>query len=239
VLQAARERLLVLQERLTGARVHPMFTRIGGVAAPWSPDDVSHAAQVATGLTDSATVAGEVASALSERLAGLAVLARDRAVDLGASGSVARASGVDWDLRRDDPYAAYAELGDLLTVPVEEAGDAAARYRILAAQVPVSLVLMRTCAERLAVLGEGPVDVLLPKSVRVPEGTGYAWVEGPLGIAGCLLVSIGERTPWRLKVRSASFGNAQAMLPALAGVPFDRLADAVMSFTFVVGDIDR
>ncbi|MDP1878181.1 MAG: NADH-quinone oxidoreductase subunit D [Actinomycetota bacterium] len=239
LLQDGRERLLVLQERLTGARVHPMFTRIGGVAAPWDRADVSHAAGVSAGLADAAEGAVEVAEALSERLAGLAVLTREQAVDLGASGSVARASGLDWDLRRDDPYAAYSELGDLLVVPVERAGDAAARYRVLAAQIPVSLALMGACTDRLHALGDGPVDVLLPKSVRVPEGTGYAWVEGPLGITGCLLVSTGERTPWRLKVRSASFGNAQAMVPALVGVPQDRLADALMSFTFVVGDIDR
>ena len=64
-------------------------------------------------------------------------------------------------------------------------------------------------------------------------------MEGPLGISGCLIASMGEKTPWRLKIRSASFNNMQAMGPALVGTRLVDLADAVMSFLFVVGDVDR
>ncbi len=152
---------------------------------------------------------------------------------------MARASGLDLDLRRDDPYLAYAELDGLLRVPVRTDGDAAARYEVLVEQVPVSLDLMSACLERLVDLGPGPVDVRLPKTVRVPEGITHSWLEGPLGISGCLLASVGEKTPWRLKIRSASFNNVQAMGPALPGTRLADLADAVMSFFFVVGDVDR
>jgi NADH-quinone oxidoreductase subunit D len=119
------------------------------------------------------------------------------------------------------------------------AGDAAARYAVLAAQVPTGLAIMAECVERLRTLGEGPVNVLLPKSVRAPEGVAQGWIEGPLGITGCLLASVGDTMPWRLKIRSASFANAQCLSTALVGTPLDRLADAVMSFFFVVGDVDR
>ena len=238
-LLAAREQLTAFQERATGGRVHPMFTRIGGVAAPLGPDRLDDCADLVERLAPVAAQCVEVAESLAGPLSGLAVLAHATAVGMGASGPVARASGLDLDLRRDDPYAAYGELGDLLSVPVSGGGDAAARYEVLAAQVAVSLALMSACIERLRELGDGPVDVLLPKAVRVPEGVTHAWMEGPLGIGGYLLASTGERTPWRLKVRSASFNNVQAMAPALVGVPMDRLADAVMSFFLVIGDIDR
>jgi len=235
----ARERLTGFQERATGGRVHPMFTRIGGVAALLDADRLDDCAQLIEQLASVGRLCVEVADLLTSRLTGLAVLSRDTAIAMGASGPVARASGLDLDLRRDEPYAAYAELGTLITVPTSTSGDAAARYEVLAAQIPVSLALMSSCIERLRELGDGPIDVLLPKAVRVPEGVTNAWMEGPLGIGGYLLASMGEKTPWRLKIRSAAFNNAQAMAPALVGVPLELLADAVMSFLLVIGDIDR
>jgi NADH-quinone oxidoreductase subunit D len=75
--------------------------------------------------------------------------------------------------------------------------------------------------------------------VRVPEGSYTGRVEGPLGRTSCLLVSTGEKTPWRLSMRAPSFASAQAMGPALVGTPMPALADAVMSFFLAVGDIDR
>jgi NADH-quinone oxidoreductase subunit D len=239
ILFGAREQLTAFQERATGGRVHPMFTRIGGVAAPLPAERLTDCAELIDRLTPAAARAIDLSHSLRGTLSGLARLSRSDAVAMGTSGPVARASGLDLDLRRDDPYAAYGELRELITVPVSDQGDAAARYEVLAAQIPISLSLMSACVDRLRELGEGPIDVLLPKAVRVPEGITHAWMEGPLGIAGYLLASVGEKTPWRLKVRSASFNNVQAMAPALVGVPLDRLADAVMSFMFVVGDIDR
>ena len=238
-LHAARERIIDLQEAVTGGRVHPMFTRIGGVAAPLDEVRLAHCTDVVAGLAEVAALCTEAADALAGPLAGLAVVSRDDAQALGVSGPVARASGLDLDLRRDDPYAAYAELGPLLAIPTATAGDAAARYAVLAAQVPVSARLMAACIERLRELGPGPVDVLLPKVVRVPEGMTHSWMEGPLGVTGCLLASVGEKTPWRLKIRSASFNNMQALAPALVGTPVERIADAVMSFLLVMGDVDR
>ncbi len=238
-LFAARELLSDFQERATGARVHPMFTRIGGIAAPLTLEQLTDCAELVDRLSDAAADAVTVAAAIAPELTGLAVLDHETAVSMGASGPVARASGIDLDLRRDEAYAAYGDLADLLEVPVARAGDAAARYSVLAAQIPISLRLMSACIERLRGLGDGPIDVLLPKAVRVPEGVSHAWMEGPLGIGGYLIASVGEKTPWRLKLRSAAFNNVQAMAPALVGVPIEQLANAVMSFLVVVGDVDR
>ncbi len=236
---ASRERLVDAQERATGGRVHPMFTRIGGIAAPLGAEVLAHYAAIVADLRAGLPRVADAVLLLADGLRGLAPLRREEAVGFGASGPVARASGVDLDLRRDDSYLAYAELGELLTVPTRSAGDAAARYEVLLEQVPVSLDLMSACVDRLVLLGPGPIDVRLPKTVKVPEGVTHSWIEGPLGISGALLASVGDRTPWRLKIRSASFNNVQAIRNAVVGTRLDDLADAVMSFFFVVGDVDR
>jgi NADH-quinone oxidoreductase subunit D len=236
---AARELLVDAQERATGGRVHPMFTRIGGIAAPLGTDVLAHYADVVAELRAAHPRTTAATLPHAEGLRGLARVSRDAAIGFGASGPVARASGLDLDLRRDDPYLAYGELSGLLTVPTREEGDAAARYEVLVEEVLVSLTLMDACIERLLELGAGPIDVRLPKTVRVPESLTHSWIEGPLGISGTLLASIGDKTPWRLKIRSASFNNVQAMSAALPGTRLDDLAEAVMSFFFVVGDVDR
>ncbi len=235
----ARARLVTVMESMTGARMHPGFARVGGVAA-WLDDADRRDAHEAL-----REIGGEIArwqdavAQHTQDLAGIAVLGRDDAVAYGLGGGVGRASGVDLDLRRDDPYLAYGDLRELIAVPVRTGGDARDRYAVLVEQLPVSIALAEAALDRLHALGEGPVDVPLPKVVRLPEGTTYAAVEGPLGISGVLLVGAGDKHPWRMKVRSASFATMQAMPAALVGTPMTRLADAVMSMPVILGDVDR
>ena len=160
-------------------------------------------------------------------------------IELRRLGRAGALRGMFADLRRDDPYLAYGALRELITVPVRTGGDARDRYAVLAEQLPVSIALAEAVLGRLDALGEGPVDVPLPKVVRLPEGTTYAAVEGPLGISGVLLVGAGDKHPWRMKVRSASFATMQAMPAAPVGTPLTRLADAVMSMPVILGDVDR
>ncbi len=238
-VESLRERIVLAMESITGSRMHPTFTRIGGVAAPVTDDDRTLVREL-LGDVESAfpAVAADVA-AQTDGLAGLAVLDATTALGCGLGGPVGRASGVARDLRRDEPYLAYEELSDLMDVPVHEAGDSRARYAALLDQVPLSVRLARASFDRLDSLGDGPTDVPLPKVVRLPEGMTYAAVEGPIGIAGCLLVGAGDKYPWRMKIRSASFATMSAMGAALVGVPVVALADAVMSFAVVMGDADR
>ncbi len=199
-LEALRERLTTLQEHSTGGRVHPGFARIGGVAAPIDAGTIDDYLDALARLGKlQARLADEV-RAYAEPFAGVASLSRDAAIDLGTSGIVARASGFDLDLRRDDPYLSYAQLADHLVVVTRDAGDLPARYAVLVEQLPISAALASACIDELRRLGPGPVDVTLPKVVRLPEGTFYTWIEGPLGISGCLVVGAGEKTPWRMKI---------------------------------------
>ena len=112
----------------------------------------------------------------------------------GVSGPIARASGVDFDLRRDEPYLAYGELRRPAWSPGTE-GDCLARFECLLEQVHVSLDLADACLDRLAELPPGPINQRLPKVLKVPEGHTYAWTENPLGINGYYLVSRGREDP--------------------------------------------
>jgi NADH-quinone oxidoreductase subunit D len=117
-------------------------------------------------------------------------------------------------------------------------GDCHARFECLLEQVYVSLDLAQTCLERVDTI-TGPVNVRLPKVVKAPEGHTYAWTENPLGINGYYLVSRGEKTPWRLKLRTASYANVQALTTLLPGCLVADLIAILGSMFFVVGDIDK
>ncbi len=242
---AWREEVLGLVEWATGHRVHPMFCQVGGVRAD-VPDEwveaVDHAAGGVGCAPDpcwparlSALDGPELATLLDGSYAGVAVLARQDAVALGTSGPVARASGVDLDLRRDDPALPYPRF----RVPVDAAGDARARMRILVEELAVSMDLVRWAAGQLRESAGQPVSVRLPKVVRVPEGSSYTWTENPTGINGYFLVSRNDPTPWRLKLRSAGFNNAAALGRALEGTREADLPAALASFLLVCGDVDK
>jgi len=234
-----RETLQAVMEEVSGGRMHYMFNRVGGlkeeVPAGWT-----RRAREAIGLVESRLADLERLIRHNEiflaRTVGVGVLTAEQAAAYGASGPVARASGLDMDLRRDEPYLAY----DQLTVPVvtKTAGDCHARFEVLLDQVRVSLELARQCLSRVDTIG-GPVNVRLPKVVKAPEGHTYAWTENPLGINGYYLVSRGDKVPWRLKLRSASFNNVQVLTELLPGTLVADMVAILGSTFFVVGDVDK
>src|SRR5690606_28962975 len=179
---------------------------------------------------------------LQGRTAGVGVLPPELIHAYGVSGPIARASGVDVDLRRDAPNLAYGELlrhGGTGQVVNRTAGDALARLEVLLEQVHVSLDLADACLDRLGSLPQGPVNQRLPKVLKVPEGEHYVATENPLGFNGYFLVSRGEKTPWRLKLRSASFSNVQVLREMLPGCLVADMVSVLGSMFFVVGDVDK
>lgn len=231
---AAREAWLRCLETMSGGRVHPMVTRIGGLAydAPpvWDqliPDAIAATRAQMPDVLDA--IAGTVPP-------GIATLDAEAAALWGVGGPVARASGLDEDLRRDDPSLAYAELADVLHVVTATEGDALARYRVLADQVMADLDVIAACWARVP---DGPIDVRLPKVVRAPEGAAYSALESAMGPSGAYVVSTAGTTPWRVRLRTASYANVQAMGAALSGTDLADLPAAIGSFLFVSGDIDH
>ncbi len=238
----ARELLQSIMEEISGGRMHFMFNRVGGLKeelpAGWLGRVGAAAAEVRADLPRiGAIVQG------SERFRGrtrdVGVLSGEQVRQFGVSGPAARASGVDFDLRRDEPYLAYGELAGPLRVITRSEGDCLARFECLLDQVAVSLDLADACASRLASLPPGPLSARIPKVLKIPEGHTYAWTEGPLGLNGYYLVSRGGKTPWRLKVRSASFSNVQVLSELLPGHRVADLSPILGSMFFVVGDMDR
>jgi NADH-quinone oxidoreductase subunit D len=239
-----REAVQAVMEELSGGRMHYMFNRVGGLKEDLPAGWLGRVGAVVAGVRSrlprlADPVLGD--DRFAARTRGVGVLPRDVVDAYGVSGPIARASGVDLDLRRDEPYLAYDVLLDagVLRVPVREEGDCFARFAVLLDQVAVSLDLADACLDRLGSLGTGPVNVRLPKILRPPEGSTYAWTENPLGINGYYLVSRGEKTPWRLKLRSASFNNVAALPHVVEGCRVEDLVAVLGSMFFVVGDIDK
>ncbi len=240
---AERESVLRVMEELSGGRMHFMFNRVGGLKEDLPEGWSGRAGAVVAGVRRALPPLEQALAAprLVERTRGVGVLDRAAVLAHGVSGPVARASGVDLDLRRDEPYLAYAELAaqGVLRVDTRGEGDALARFLLLLDQVRTSLDLVEACLERLADLPPGPVGVRLPKIVKAPEGSTYAWTESPGGLNGYYLVSRGERTPWRLKLRSPGFNHASALSAVVTGCQVGDLVPVLGSMFFVIGDIDR
>ena len=246
IFYAFRERETIQQvmEELSGGRMHYMFNRVGGLKedmpAGWLGRAGAAVAAVRSRLPqiEDLIMGNEIFRA---RTVGVGRLSPALVHAYGVSGPIARASGVDFDLRRDEPYLAYDELlsDGTMRVATRTSGDCFARFELLMEQVKVSLDIADACIARLLALPVGPVNVRLPKILKVPEGSTYAWTENPLGLNGYYLVSRGDKTPWRMKMRTASFNNISVLPELLEGCVVADMVAILGSMFFVVGDVDK
>jgi NADH-quinone oxidoreductase subunit D len=215
-MRSAREQLTRALDLFTGARMHLMIVRIGGLSLDMDQEWLA-------GLPLEECVAGTAALAkVAGDLEGVATLTREQAIGFATSGIVARASGWDRDLR------------DYLPHVNRTTGDALARMQCLADEIAVSCDYLRSVD-----LPDGPVDTKLPRTIRLPEGEYYGASETGSGVNGWWIVSRGDVVPWRMKLRSASFNNAAALGACLPGTAVDDLPVALMSFLLVAGDMDK
>jgi NADH-quinone oxidoreductase subunit D len=168
------------------------------------------------------------------RTQGIAVLTAQEALDYGATGFVLRASGVDWDLRRDRPYDAYSNFEfDVMTRP---GGDVFDRMVCRLDEVRQSLRIIEQCLDGMP---EGSIKAKLPKVLRVPEGEACGIVESARGEVGIHIYSDGSDKPLRMRYRPPtlySLAMAESLLPGML------LADSIVgmgSFDFCFGEVDR
>jgi NADH-quinone oxidoreductase subunit D len=242
-LYAIRERELILDlfESLTGARLLYGFHQPGGVRydvpAGWAAKVRETVALVERRLDEYEAMLEDNAFFLV-RTQGVGVISRELALDVGVCGPLIRGSGVNYDVRRAEPYSSYEEFR--FTVPVETAGDCFARYRVRMVEFRESIKIVRQALDGLP---EGPISsrpgVKSVGQVRVPKGEAYTRVEGARGEVGCHLVADGGPKPYRLKWRGASFSNL-AVLPHI--IPGHKVADVVAimgSVDPVFGEVDR
>ncbi|MFQ5899474.1 MAG: NADH-quinone oxidoreductase subunit D [Candidatus Methylomirabilia bacterium] len=236
-----REMVLDLFEALTGARLLYGFHQVGGtryeLPAGWAERCLKTIGHIGQRLDEYEAMLESNAVFLA-RTQRIGVISKALALDVGISGPLIRGSGVDYDIRRHEPYSSYQEFD--FKVPVETAGDCYARYRVRMQEFRESIKIVRQVLDGLP---EGPISsrpaLKSVAQVRIPKGEGYARVEGPRGEVGCYLVADGGPKPYRLKWRGASFTNL-SILPHI--VPGHKVADVVAimgSVDPVFGEVDR
>ena len=155
-------------------------------------------------------------------------------MDASVTGPLLRATGVQWDLRKADPYEVYSDLD--FDVPIGSAGDTYDRYLVRIKEVRESLKIIKECVKRIE---PGSVRTETNYFVRPPIGDVYSSIEGPKGELGFYLVSNGDIAPYRCKIRSPSYLNLTVLKEVLKGC---KLADLIVifgSFDVVMGEVDR
>lgn len=224
-----REKIVDLFEMVCGQRFLYNYMRIGGVSHDLPPeffpavqkflDEFPGYFEEFEGLL----FGNEIIRA---RTIGTGVISAERAISYSMSGPCLRAAGVDWDLRRDDPYSVYDRLK--FDVIVGENGDNWDRYRVRMGEIIESHRIVRQALKRLP---EGPIRADVPKLLRPPQGEVYAAIEAPKGEQGFYIVSDGSIAPYRWHVRAPDFINLAALRDMVVGT---KIADLIVTF----GSID-
>ena len=262
-----RERDLVLDlfELVTGVRMHTRYFQAGGLAedipSGFFPECRKFVEWMPKAVDDYESLIGRQEIWL-DRTQGIGLLSADDAIALGQSGPVLRASGVDWDLRKTQPYLAYDEVD--FDVSVYPNGDVYDRYRVRIDEMRQSTRIVSQCLDRLEGMEGEPWiaddrKVVLPprhelhtsmeslihhfkivtEGYRVPEGEVYVAIESPRGEKGCYVVSDGGPRPWRVKFRAPSFVALEATATCMTDALVADLIAIVGSLDSVMGDTDR
>jgi NADH-quinone oxidoreductase subunit D len=232
-----REMLLDILEDITGQRMMFNYVRPGGVL-----NDITTTAEakIRTFLDAFAIHIEENAELLmgneifQGRTQGVGVFSRETALGFGLTGANLRGSGVNWDIRRDRPYAAYPELE--FDVPVVSEGDVYARCTVRLEEMRQSARIIRQCIDGLP---EGEHTAKVAKVLRPPVGEAYAAVESPRGELGIHLLTDGTDSPYRMRYRPPALYALQAGEALLPGI---LIADAVVlmgSMDLILGEVDR
>jgi len=257
-----RDRILDLFELVTGVRMHTRYFQAGGLAEDIPVGFAAECRRVADAMPkgiDEYEALFDRNPIFLERTKGIGLLSAEDAIALGQSGPMLRASGVDWDLRRAQPYLAYPEVD--FEVPVYPEGDVYARYKVHLDEMRQSTRIVQQCLDGMP---EGPwiVDdrkiVLPPRSelhtsmeslihhfklvtegYRVPEGEVYVTIESSRGEMGCYLVSDGGPRPWRVHFRAPSLMALQATATCLSDALIADMIAIAASLDPVMGEVDR
>ena len=233
-----REYVLNLIEGATGGRFHPNFDRIGGLKDDLPKGWIAETKAVMKKLRafcdqiDELLFGNEI---FQSRTRGIGVIPRDIALQYGLSGANLRASGVDWDLRRDHPLPMAWNKADW-KVWTHPDGDSFARCWV---RLQETREATKIVDQLLDTIPSGPIMAKVPKIIKVPEGEAWVSTENPLGEMGYYVVSRGELGPFRVKIRSASFNNISVSPWVLRGVYVPDIVTILASLYFILGDIDR
>ena len=237
---AFRDREFVLNqiEAATGGRFHPNFDRIGGLKDDlpkgWVADTKA-AMEKIRDFCDQMETLVEGNEIFQARTRGIGVIPAEIALQYGLSGANLRASGVDWDLRRDLPVGLAWDQVDWNVITHPD-GDSFARFWVRLQEVREATKIIDQLCDGLP---SGPIMAKVPRIIKVPAGEAWVSTENPLGEMGYYVVSQGDLTPFRVKIRSASFNNVSITPWLLRGVYVPDIITILASLYFILGDIDR
>ena len=264
-----REKIYDLAEAASGARLTTSYTRIGGLLRDVPP---VWTAMCQKFLNEFAVALAEAETLLTrnriwvDRLRDLGVISKEMAIDYGLSGPNLRGSGVDWDMRKQQPYLCYKDLD--FDIPVGSVGDCYDRYLVRMEEMRQSMRIIQQCIDKIPGGAENqthePVNIqdgkisLPPKSkvmssmeelihqfmlvtegVNAPKGEVYFGHENPKGELGFYINSRGGGTPYRLKIRSPSFINLSIVKDLFPGHMISDVPVILGSLDFVMGESDR
>jgi NADH-quinone oxidoreductase subunit D len=233
-----REKVLDLIEEATGGRFHPNYNRVGGIKEDlprgWIAETKSVMVKVREfcDQMDDLLAGNEIFQA---RTKGVGVIPADVALEYGLSGANVRASGVNWDLRRDEPSPLAWKHVDW-KVWTHDAADSYARYWVRLQEVREAT---RIIDQLLDGLPTGSIQAKVRKIVKIPAGTAWVHTENPLGEMGYHVVSTDGLGPYRTKIRSASFNNISILPWLLKDQYLPDVITIITSLYFILGDVDR
>ncbi|OIQ97239.1 NADH-quinone oxidoreductase subunit D [mine drainage metagenome] len=257
-----REKLMEFYERISGARLHAAFYRVGGVAfdmpAGLAEDILAWTESFVPVLKDCESLLNNN-RIFKQRTVDIGVVSAEEALDWGFSGPNLRASGFAWDLRKSQPYAVYDQLD--FDIPVGKNGDCYDRYMVRILEMYESVKIIRQCIEKMP---EGPVRIdnrkiapprraemkssmealihhfkLFTEGFHVPAGETYTVIETPKGEFGVFLVSDGSSKPYRCKIRAPAYAHLQGLDFMSKGHMLADVVANIGSIDIVFGEIDR
>jgi NADH-quinone oxidoreductase subunit D len=232
-----REQILFFLEMITGSRLTPSFFRIGGLSMDLPPEFRDECLKFVKAFPPRVD---EYETLLTEnkiwksRTQGVGYLSAEDCIKLGVSGPMARAAGIDWDLRKNQPYSSYDKF-DFKTA-VYHGCDAYDRYRVRMMEMRQSNEIIRQALESLP---EGDHSVTMKGTLKPPAGEVYMAIEAPRGELGFYIVSDGTAQPFRMKVRAPTFVNLQSLSKMCEGKLFSDMVAALSSVDLVLAEVDR
>ena len=258
-----RELLLNINELLAGFRMFPSYMRVGGLREDLPRgfhDAVRAVLDRLPGKLDEYEDLLTSNEIYLKRTRGVGVISKRDAVAYGLVGPIARAAGVDYDVRKVFPYLGYETFA--FNVPVRAEGDVYARYLVRVAEMRESMKICRQALERIAPTGAFAIDdpritpppkdrvytemealiqhfLIYSQGFTVPAGEAYVPVEGPRGEQGFYVVSDGTNRPWRVKARAPSLLACQALERLIVGGLIADVIAVIGSIDVVMGDVDR
>jgi NADH-quinone oxidoreductase subunit D len=258
-----REMIMDLMEMATGARMHSSYCRVGGIREDLPAgfearmQEFCHIFHQRINDYERLVTKNRI---FLKRTLGIGVITAEEAIDWGLSGPCLRASGVDWDMRRDNPYEIYDRLQ--FDVIVREGGDCYDRWKCRMDEMRESLRMIEQC---LAQMPAGPVQVELPQiafpadkvkvqasmealinhfqlaayGFTVPKGETYVSIEAPKGELGFYIISDGTEKPFRMKIRAPSFVNLQVLYAIAKNCYLADIIAIIGSLDPVMKEVDK